>query len=184
MAFDATYDACVLHPAGLRDLLIRLATTGLFRAHWSTDILDEMVRSILRRRPDLTEAQLARTRQLMCEAVPDCLTTGYERLLDGLHLPDPNDQHVVAVAIRSGSQVIVTENLSDFPADVLRSYNIEAQTPDEFLLHLVDLSPATIFRVLEAQAAALRHPPMSVDELLDHLTRSGLPRSVAALRGC
>ena len=80
MAFDATYDACVLHPAGLRDLLIRLATTGLFRAHWSTDILDEMVRSILRRRPDLTEAQLARTRQLMCEAVPDCLTTGYERL--------------------------------------------------------------------------------------------------------
>jgi hypothetical protein len=66
---------------------------------------------------------------------------------------------------------------------VLRSYNIEAQTPDEFLLHLVDLSPATIFRVLEAQAAALRNPPMSVDELLDHLTRSGLPRSVAALRG-
>lgn len=158
MAFDATYDACVLHPAGLRDLLIRLATTGLFRAHWSTDILDEMVRSILRRRPDLTEAQLARTRQLMCEAVPDCLTTGYERLLDGLHLPDPNDRHVVAVAIRSGSQVIVTENLSDFPADVLRSYNVEAQTPDEFLLHLVDLSPATIFRVLEAQAAALRNP--------------------------
>lgn len=51
MAFDATYDACVLHPAGLRDLLIRLATTGMFRAHWSDHILDEMVRSILRRRP-------------------------------------------------------------------------------------------------------------------------------------
>ncbi len=82
MAFDATYDACVLHPAGLRDLLVRLASTGMFRAHWSADILDEMVRSILRRRPDLTEAQLARTRQLMCDAVPDCLTTGYEELID------------------------------------------------------------------------------------------------------
>lgn len=70
MAFDATYDACVLHPAGLRDLLVRLATTGMFRAHWSADILDEMVRSVLRRRPDLTEAQLARTRQLMCDASP------------------------------------------------------------------------------------------------------------------
>lgn len=42
MAFDATYDACVLHPAGLRDLLIRLATGGQYRAHWS-DILDEIL---------------------------------------------------------------------------------------------------------------------------------------------
>ena len=182
MAFDATYDACVLHPAGLRDLLVRLATTGMFRAHWSADILDEMVRSILRRRPDLTEAQLARTRQLMCDAVPDCLTTGYEELIDGLHLPDPDDRHVLAAAIRSGSQVIVTENLSDFPAHVLQTYNIEAQTPDVFLLHLVDLSPRAVFGVLEAQASALRNPPMDIDELLDHLAQSGLPRSIAALR--
>jgi predicted nucleic acid-binding protein len=183
VAFDATDDACVLHPAGLRDLLVRLATTGMFRAHWSTDILDEMVRSILRRRPDLSEAQLARTRQLMCDAVPDCLTTGYEELIDGLHLPDPDDRHVLATAIRSGSQVIVTENLTDFPADVLETYNIEAQTPDVFVLHLIDLSPRSVFGVLEAQAADLRNPPMSVDELLERLSSSGLPRSVATLRG-
>lgn len=183
MAFDATYDACVLHPAGLRDLLVRLARTGMYRAHWSTDILDEMVRSILRRRPDLTAAQLDRTRNLMCNAVPDCLATGYEELIDGLHLPDPDDRHVLAAAIRSGSQVIVTENLSDFPAHVLQTYNIEAQTPDVFLLHLVDLSPRTVFGVLEAQAAALRNPPMTIDELLDRLAQSGLPRACAALRG-
>jgi predicted nucleic acid-binding protein len=183
VAFDATYDACVLHPAGLRDLLVRLATTGLFRAHWSTDILDEMVRSILRRRLDLTAAQLDRTRELMCNAVADCLTTGYEELIDGLHLPDPGDRHVLAAAIRSGSQVIVTENLTDFPADVLETYNIEAQTPDVFVLHLIDLSPRSVFGALEAQAADLRNPPMSVDELLERLSSSGLPRSVATLRG-
>ena len=182
MAFDATYDACVLHPPGLRDLLVRLAMTGLFRAHWSTDILDEMVHSILRRRPDLTEAQLHRTCELMCHAVPDALTKGYEELIDGLHLPDPNDRHVLAAAIRSSSQVIVTENLNDFPAEVLRTYNIEAQTPDVFVLHLIDLSPRMVFGVVEAQAAALRHPPRTVDELLDRLSHSGLPRSIAALR--
>lgn len=182
MAFDATYDACVLHPAGLRDLLVRLATTGMFRAHWSADILDEMVRSILRRRPDLTEGQLSRTRQLMCDAVPDCLTTGYEELIDGLHLPDPDDRHVLAAAIRSGSQVIVTENLADFPAEVLQTFSIEAQTPDTFLLHLVDLSPRTVFGVLQSQSAALRNPPMTIDQLLDRLAHSGLPRTVAALR--
>lgn len=183
MAFDATYDACVLHPAGLRDLLIRLATTGMFRAHWSDAILEEMVRSILRRRPDLTAAQLARTRELMCNAVADCLTTGYEELIDSLHLPDPDDRHVLAAAIRSGSQVIVTENVSDFPADVLRTYNIEAQTPDVFVLNLVDLSPTTVFGLLEAQAAALSSPPMTIDQLLDRLAQSGLPRTCAALRG-
>jgi predicted nucleic acid-binding protein len=182
VAFDATHDACVLHPAALRDLLVRLASTGMFRAHWSTEILDEMVRSIMRRRPDLTEAQFARTRQLMCNAVPDFLTTGYEELIDGLHLPDPDDRHVLAAAIRSGSQVVVTENLGDFPANVLQAYNIEAQTPDVFLLHLVDLSPRTVLGVLEAQAAALRNPAMNTDELLDRLAQSGLPRSIAALR--
>jgi hypothetical protein len=113
----------------------------------------------------------------MCDAVPDCFTTGYGELIDGLHLRDPDDRHVLAAAIRSGSQV------SDFPAHVLQTYNIEAQTPDVFLLHLVDLSPRTVFRVLEAQASALRNPPMDIDELLDRLAHSGLPRTVAALRG-
>lgn len=51
MSFSATYDACVLHPAGLRDLLVRLATTGLFRAKWSDDILNEMIKSVARRVP-------------------------------------------------------------------------------------------------------------------------------------
>jgi len=182
VAFDATYDACVLHPAGLRDLLVRLAMTGMFRAHWSTDILDEMVRSILRRRPDLTAEQLDRTRELMCKAVADCLTTGYDDLIDGLHLPDPDDRHVLAAAIRSGSQVVVTENTADFPAHVLQTYNIEAQTPDVFVLHLIELSPTTVSGVIDAQVGALRNPPITRDELLDRLAQSGLPRSVAALR--
>jgi hypothetical protein len=72
VAFTALYDVDVLHPPGLRDLLVRLGQTGLFRARWSEQILDEMVASILRRRPDLDPQRLARTRQLMCEAVADC----------------------------------------------------------------------------------------------------------------
>lgn len=99
MAFTALYDANVLHPPGLRDLLIRLGQTGLFRARWTEQILDEMVRSILRRRRDLVEQRLERTRQLMCEAVSDCLVTGYESLIDGLTLPDPDDRHVLATRL-------------------------------------------------------------------------------------
>ena len=82
MSFTATYDACVLHPAGLRDFLVRLGTTGLFRARWSDDILNEMVCSVLNRYPDLRPSDLERTRKLMCDAVPDCLTTGYDDPVD------------------------------------------------------------------------------------------------------
>ena len=92
MAFCATYDACVLHPAVLRDLLVRLAGTGLFRATWSDDILGEMVASVLKRRPDLTPTQLERTRELMHEALPGSLVEGYRDLIEGLELPDLDDR--------------------------------------------------------------------------------------------
>jgi predicted nucleic acid-binding protein len=182
VGFTAVYDACVLHPPSVRDLLVRLGRTGLFAARWSETILDEMVESILRRRPDIEPARLARTRHLMCEAVPDCLVTGYERLIDGLELPDPDDRHVLAAAIRANAQVIVTSNLSDFPAVQLDPYSIEAQSPDQFVLHLVDLAAATVAAVIAQQADALRNPPQTLGDLLDRLARNGLPRAVAGLR--
>lgn len=182
MTFTALYDANVLHPASLRDLLIRLGATGLFRARWTERILDETIESILRRRPDLGADRLARTRSLMCEAVADCLVEGYEPLIEALNLPDPDDRHVLAAAIRCSAQVIVTSNLKDFPESALEPFNIEAQTPDVFVLHLVELAPARVATVVQQQASSLRAPTATVDELLDHLSTSALPLSVAALR--
>ncbi len=65
----------------------------------------------------------------------DALVTGYEDLIEGLRLPDPNDWHVLAAAIRGCADVIVTRNVRDFPADVLSPFGIEAQHPDEFVVH-------------------------------------------------
>ena len=53
MAFVVLYDACVLYPAPVRDLLVRIANTGVVRARWSAAILDECFRSVLEHRPDL-----------------------------------------------------------------------------------------------------------------------------------
>lgn len=117
MPFTALFDADVLHPAGQRDLLIRLAQVGLFRGRWTVRILDEMEQSIIARHPEHA-GKLTRTRDLMCEAVPDCLVTGYEDLIEALTLPDPDDRHVLAAAIRCGAQVLVTNNQRDFPQDV------------------------------------------------------------------
>lgn len=182
MAFNVLYDACVLHPAPLRDLLIRIANTGVVRARWSKPILDECFRSILAQRPDLKPEALERTRELMNEAVPDCLVEGFEDLIDGLALPDPGDRHVLAAAIRAGAQVIVTTNLKDFPADALAPYHIEPKHPDDFVLEAIDLAPPLVVQVLTEQAAALKNPPRTVPDLLKTLHDLGLVQSVARLR--
>lgn len=150
------YDACVLYSALLRDLLLRLALADLFRARWTDHIHEEWIRSVLAQRPDLLPAQLARTRDLMDRSVPDCLVTGYKGLIDTLSLPDADDRHVLAAAIRSQAGVIVTYNLKDFPAEALMPYGVEAQHPDEFVGHLFDLAPGTVCAAVRDQRSALK----------------------------
>lgn len=181
MASVVIYDACVLYPAPLRDLLIRLVRAGLVRARWTDTILDECFRSILRRRPELA-APLKRTRELMIAAVPDCLVEGYEGLIESLELPDPDDRHVLAAAIWSAAETIVTANLADFPAGALARHQMEAKHPDDFVLDLVDAAPAVVLDVVRRQAGDLRAPPRTVADVLDMLQRVGLPMAVARLR--
>lgn len=181
-SFSAVYDACVLYPAPLRDLLMHLAMTDLFRAKWTEQIHDEWTRNVLAQRQDLKPEQLQRTRELMNKGVRDCLVEGYEYLIPGLTLPDENDRHVLAAAIRSCSSVIVTFNLKDFPADLLDSHDVEAQHPDEFIAHLIDLNPARVLEAVARHRASLKNPPKTQDEYLDTLLQQGLPETVALLR--
>lgn len=180
--FTVIYDACVLYPAPLRDLLMRLALTDLFRARWTDDIHEEWIRNVLKNNANLRREQLERTRQLMNDHVRDCLVTGYESYIETIQLPDPNDRHVVAAAIRSGASLIVTFNLKDFPAGTLGALDIEAQHPDEFIAHQFDLNPACVLEAAAKQRRSLRNPPRSVDEYLETLLNQGLVETVKEFR--
>ena len=151
--FTALYDACVLYPAPLRDLLMQLALSDLFSARWTNQIHDEWIRNVLANRPELKRHQLERTCRLMNAHVLDSLVTGYENLIDALTLPDPDDRHVLAAAIRSGADVIVTYNLDDFPKRVLHPLGIEAQHPDLFVTRLLDRDQPAVCAVSAATAA-------------------------------
>ncbi|MGO9964378.1 MAG: PIN domain-containing protein [Acidimicrobiales bacterium] len=183
MAYAVIYDACVLHDPALRDLLIRLATKRQLnlRAQWSEEILDEMVRSILERRPDLDPVLLARTKELMIESVPDCLVTGYEPLVGSLVLPAPKDRHILAAAIKAQAQTIVTSNLKDFPAEALAPHHIEALHPDEFVIGLIDLNEAVVVATFSELVADLKKPPSTVAEALDGFRRRGMSRTADSL---
>jgi predicted nucleic acid-binding protein len=181
-SFTALYDANVLYPAPLRDLLMRLALEDIFLARWTNQIHDEWMRNVLANRTDLTRAQVERTRDLMNTHVRDCLVTGYEELIPGLTLPDPDDRHVLAAAIKAHADVIATFNLDDFPADVLAKYGMEPQHPDQFIVYQFDLNEAAVCRAVRKQRASLKNPPQSVEQLLETLARQQLPMTVERLR--
>lgn len=123
---------------------MQLALEGLFRARWTDWIHDEWITQLLENRPDLDRKKLERRRDLMNENARDCLITGYEDLVEGLVLPDPDDRHVLAAAIRAQAQAIVTYNQSDFPVEALGPLGIEAQHPDTFVVLLLDQAPAKV----------------------------------------
>ena len=180
--FTVVYYACVLYPAPLRDLLMHLALSDLYRARWSDLIHSEWVRSVLASRPDLPREQLERTRKLMNHAVRDCLVNGFEHLIPTINLPDPNERHVVAAAIHSGASLIVTYNLKDFPADTLKPYRLAAQHPDDFIVDLFDLNPAGVLEAAANHRRSLKSPHKTVNEYLDTLLAQGLTQLVAVMR--
>ena len=182
--FGAFFDANVLYPSGLRNFLMHLALTGSFRAHWSADVHEEWMRNLVKNRPDLdlTREKLERTRHLMDKALPDALVTGYEHLISSIELPDRNDRHVLAAAIRCGASVIVTLNLGDFPSRALGTFSIEAQHPDDFVLALLETFPDLVIEAARNHRASLANPVKAPDEYLAELDAQGLGRSVIALR--
>ena len=156
--FTAFLDASVLYSAPLRDLLLELAVSDLYRAKWSDAVHGEWITAVLEKRPDLTRAQLERTRDLMNMHVRDALVLDFEPLIDVLQLPDPDDRHVLAAAIKGRANLIVTFNLKDFPGDKLDRWGIEAQHPDEFLMHQFHLSQPVFLQAVKDGALAIEEP--------------------------
>ncbi|HZL49861.1 MAG TPA: hypothetical protein VFC37_02825 [Terracidiphilus sp.] len=113
---------------------------------------------------------------------PDALVIGYESLIPSLNLPDEKDRHVPAAAIQSKASVIVTNNLKDFPPEVLQEFEIEAQCPDEFVMNLLDLAAEDVYEAAEAHRLSLKNPPKTIAEYLNTLESHGLVRTVAELR--
>jgi hypothetical protein len=118
----------------------------------------------------------------MNSSIIECLVEDYEQLESTLNLPDEDDKHVLAAAIKCGAQAIITFNLKDFPQATLSNYNIEAVGPDEFIQRQINTDKVLVFRVLKTHRMSLRAPPKSSLEYLDSLEKSGLVISANILR--
>ena len=180
--YTVLFDANVLYPAPMRDLLLQLAVTDIFRARWTADIHREWIDALLINQPHRDRAALERTREQMDRATRDCLVIGYHSLMPSLRLPDPDDRHVLAAAIVGRCNAIVTQNLRDFPTEALAPHGIEVVHPDAFLQAQLELEPAIFCTAVCKVRARLKNPPYSVTDYLDTLIRQGLVATVSELR--
>lgn len=160
---------------------MHLSLSGLFRARWTNEIHEEWISNLLDQRPDLSRAQLKRTRDLMNTHVMDALVENYEKLVTKLSLPDPHDRHVLAASIKAQASMIVTFNLKDFPAKVLEQYGMQAIHPDNFVTQLLTEDPDKISAIIDRLRKGLKNPPMNQAEYFNILRQQNLPKLVLAL---
>ena len=129
------FDTCVLYPTILRKILLGVAKEGLYKPVWSTQILDEWIHVTTKKNPigqDTILAQIA----LLKFQWPNSLVKDYDFDIRSLWLPDENDVHVLASAISSDAEAILTLNRKDFPKKILKDYGIVRYSPDEMLMSL------------------------------------------------
>ena len=185
--FTVFVDACSLVSPLRRNLLLSLAEGEFFRLRWSALVLDEVERAITRlyaqKHLEDGAQRAAKARREMERAFEEAVVSGYEDLQPGLgELPDANDAHVIAAAVKTRASVIVTENLRDFPERILRPLDLEAKTADEFIADTVDLDIGRAIPMIRRMRERLKLPEKTAEALLLDMEASGLTHTVDSLR--
>lgn len=179
--FTVVLDTDVLVGALTRNIILSLAEAGIFRPRWSsTTIEDEFVRYFTRAFPN--ERQLGELlRDRMVTAFPEAITEVGDCIVQGLVLPDPDDRHVLAAAIKTKAALIVTNNIKDFPQDCLSEHEIEAVTADDFIADCIDLAGPEAVAALRVMRERLKKPEVDAEVLLLKIEQLGLTQTATLL---
>ncbi|KQO53604.1 MULTISPECIES: PIN domain-containing protein [unclassified Methylobacterium] len=185
--FTALVDACTLAGALKRNLILSLAEAEFFRLRWSEPIMDETERAIAeilgRRGIEGADSAARRARAAMERAFEEANVGDFRPFLpacDGL--PDPNDAHVLAAALATRADVIVTDNLKDFPADILEPLGLDARSSDEFIADAITLNPGKAVAAIQKMRLRLKRPEKSPSVLLLDMEASGLTETADVLQ--
>jgi len=186
MAFEppvVVFDACILYPFHLRNIVVQIAVDRLVGARWTDEIHDEWIRSVVANMPAIPIERLQITRRLMNDALPGAMVTGYQRHIQTVTLPDPDDRHVVAAGIAGGASIVLTWNLRDFPAREMKKHGLRRQTPDAFLVDLCDQAPDLTLASLANARRNLSKTRVSASDFVDIVKNQGLIRLSAQIAG-
>lgn len=163
-------DACVLFTMYLRDTLLSIAEAGLYMPYWSQKILDEAISNLVTRGTISSEAA-KRTEEAMKAAFPEAMVEEASDELEAALTNHPKDRHVLATAILAKADIIVSDDRRGFDKKALNSWNIKAQSPDNFLSDLFDINPDEIVQVVRRQTEKYKRSPRTFIELVNLLSK-------------
>ena len=170
--FAIVVDANLLAGALTRNIILSLAEAGFFRPYWSFRILDEFERYCAKR---TGSPEIAKKQRLRIEAAfPEAIVGGIDAIEEGLNLPDLDDRHVLAAAIKAKAEVIVTENLKDFPVSEMELHDIQVLTLDQFVADILDLAGPEAIAALRLMRERFENPEITAQELILKVETLGL----------
>jgi len=172
LRFTCVLDTNIIYPIDIRDLLFWFASYDLFTPKWSKHIFDEW-ESVMNRK-GVSEEEITKRISRAQGAFPDALVENYESLVDSLILPDEKDRHVLAAAIKTNANIIVTNNIKDFPSEYLSSFGLTAKTADDFLTDTIDLNNEIAVEAFRALVLNRTNPNLDEFEVLDRFRNNGL----------
>lgn len=152
------------------------------QAKWTDKILDEALDALRKNFSNISAEKAGILRERMNAAIRDCLVVGYEPLIEILDLPDPDDRHVLAAAVKVNAQLIVTRNLRHFPKGKLAPWGIRAKSPDDFVHDTIGIDAQAVWACVQQIVDSRATRPVTVDDVLNELARDCLVGSVATLR--
>lgn len=126
------------------------------------------------RRKDISEEDIKKRVGKAQLAFPDALVDNYEPLVESLTLPDENDRHVLAAAIKTNANIIVTNNVKDFPAEYLASFGLTVKNADDFITDTIDLNNDVALEAFRMMVMNRTNPDFDEFEILDRLRSNGL----------
>lgn len=185
--YTAFIDACALAGALKRNLLLTLAEAEFFRVRWSGPVLDETQRAIegilTKKGASDAATRALRARQAMENAFEDASVEDFEKFLGVCEgLPDKNDAHVVAAALKTQAAVIVTDNLKHFPAKLMEPLNLDIRSADEFIADTIALDVGRAIAAIKKMRDRFKKPEMTAERLLIEMEAVGLTEAVDMLR--
>lgn len=173
--FTYVLDTNVLYPIVLRDIIFWFAHYEMFTIKWSKHIFDEWEKVM--RQKGISNDEITKRMETATRAFPDAMVENYEPLISGLELPDENDRHVLAAAIKTNANVIVTNNLKDFPIEYLAKYSLNVTSPDDFLADVIDLEAELAVKAFKEMVLNRTNPDMDEYQVLDSLRKNGLDKT-------
>ncbi len=170
--FKAVLDTNVIYPVIIRDLLLWFANYDLYTPKWSQNIIDEW-QTVMERKGVSNEEAVKRVQKINL-AFPDAEVQNYYGLVDSLELPDKDDCHVLAAAIKINADIIVTNNIKDFPAVYLDTFGLTAKTADDFLTDIIDLNQDEAIAAFKEMVLTKKNPALDEFMVLEQLRKAGL----------